>query len=420
MELSKKSFFGAAVGTTIEYYDYALMSIFLPVLSPLFFPADTIYQSLVKGYFILLIGMLVRPLGGIAFGYLGDTLGRRKALLASMYGIAIATLAIGLMPGFAVWGVWSSILIIIAKSIQMFCFGGEFNGAGIYVVEHAQNRGESLASSWLAAMMLAGSLIASLLGILFTAKFMPEWSWRIAFVLGSFIGIFGIFYRKDLAESPAFTAADLKIQNFRNMVKQYGTELLAGIFIGGYATLLYTTVLIFINPVRMAKGHINSHQLMIQQTLLLLIAVTALIISGKLADKYSPKKIMQWSSLILIVFAYPLLTLIDAGHALFFSMAVLIILNEMVLAPANAYLKNLFAPSYRYRASSLSFCLGLALIGGMTPIIENYLYQITGHFQTIAIWPISIALAMYLTLFWVHKKQKSSSIEAMVTYGKLL
>ena len=219
--LTKKSFFAAALGTMIEYYDYALMSIFLPILSPLFFPSDTLYQSLVKGYFILMIAMFVRPLGGIVFGYLGDTLGRRKALLISMYGIALATLGIGVLPTYDQWGIAATVLLVFFKSIQYFCFGGEYNGAGIYVVEHAKKQQEGFASSLLTAIMLAGSLLASLMGIWFTAKSMPAWSWRIAFILGCLVGIIVIAYRKDLAETPVFKAADLKKQSSCNMFKKY-------------------------------------------------------------------------------------------------------------------------------------------------------------------------------------------------------
>lgn len=407
MKISTKSFLGAAVGTMIEYYDYALMTIFLPILSPLFFHADSAYQSLVKGYWVLMITLLARPLGGIFFGHLGDTLGRRKALLASMYAIALSTLAIGLMPGYAVFGIWATILIIVAKSVQMFCFGGEYNGAGIYVVEHAQKHNEAFMGSLLTATMLAGSLVASLLGVLFTTASMPAWSWRIAFIFGSLIGVLGIWRRKNLAESPEFRPANLYSQNLTALVKKYPVELLAGIFIGGFATLPYMTVLAFINPVLMAKGHISAHQLMVQQTLLLVIAVVTLIISGKLADKYSPKNVMQWGCLILLAAAYPLLLMIDQGRWVFLAMTLFIISNEMLLAPANAYLKNLFAVEYRYRAASLSFCLGMSVIGGLTPLVENFLYQRTGHFQALAIWLIAMSFCTVLSLYVVERKRRT-------------
>ena len=388
MSISKKSFFGAAFGTLVEYYDSALITIFLPILSPLFFPADSIYHSLVKGYFFLLITLLVRPLGGIVFGYLGDTLGRRKALLLSMYGIAVSTLVIGILPPYSIWGVWVIILLIIAKSVQMLCFGGEYSGAGVYVVEHAQNKNEAFIAGLLTAIMMAGSLIASLLGIWFTSSSMPSWSWRLAFIFGSLIGIFAIFYRKELLETPAFKPANLHLQNFQTLFKKYLRELLVGFCIGGFATMPYTTVLTFVNPILMAKGFITPQQLMQTQSLIILIAIVTLIVSGKVADRLSPKKMMQWGCLFLILMAWPGLFLIDHHRFTFFALALMIIANEMLLAPANAYLKNLFDVEYRYRGIAFSFCLGMSVIGGLTPLVENFLYTRFGNFQSISLWII--------------------------------
>src|SRR5579862_5369977 len=192
--ISKKAFIGAAVGTLVEYYDYALFSIFLPIVSPLFFPADSAYQSLVKGYFVFLVAMIDRPFGAAILGHLGDVYGRPKALLISMYGIALSTFVIGITPSSATIGIWALIIVMVAKAVQVACFGGEYNGAGIYVVEHAHNKNEAFVGSLLTAVMLSGALLASLLGILLTYPFMPSWSWRIAFLLGGLIGVFGILY----------------------------------------------------------------------------------------------------------------------------------------------------------------------------------------------------------------------------------
>ncbi len=410
MQIPSKSFFSAALGTMIEYYDYALLTIFLPILAPLFFPADSIYHSLMKAYWIVLITMLMRPLGGIFFGYWGDTAGRRKALLMSIYGIAFSTFFIAILPSYEILGVWASILIITAKSIQMFCFGGEYNGAGIYVVELSQGRHEALSGSLLTAIMLTGSLAASLIGIGFTYPSMPAWSWRIAFILGSLAGMIGIWRRQNLSESPQFQPADRHSQSLTYLLKKYPAELIAGIFIGGFATLPYMTALAFINPVLMAKGYITNHQLMIQQTYLLLIAIAALVISGKLADFQSPIKIMQWGCLLLVISAYPVLRLIDQGHWVFGAMSLLIISNEMLLGPANAYLKNLFAVEYRYRASSLSFCLGMSLTGGVTPLLENFFYQRSGgHFSAITPWLVLMGICTSLSLYGAEKKKAQSS-----------
>jgi MHS family proline/betaine transporter-like MFS transporter len=407
--LSKKLFFGAAIGTMIEYYDYALFAIFLPLISPLFFPANTTFQSLEKGYLILLIAMLARPFGGLFFGYFGDLLGRPKALLGSMYGIAIATFLVGLVPSALTIGTWAAVALTLAKAIQLFCFGGEYNGAGIYVVEHAQNKNEALLGSFLTATTLFGALLASLVGVITTLQVMPSWSWRIAFFIGGVIGVLGVFYRKNLLDSPGFKASNNKQHSFKKLLQTYPRELIAGVFVGGFATLPFTTVITFLNPVLMTKGFYNSHQLMLSQTFLIVIAIISLVSAGKVADKISPNKTMQFGALLLVLLSYPLLRMVDQGslYSILFAQIIFIIINEILLGPSNAYLKNAFSMEYRYRGSSFSYCLGMSLIGGLTPVVEGFLYQRTGSFSAISLWLILIGLGTFISLRMV---KRSSSV----------
>lgn len=416
MNISKKFFFSAAIGTLVEYYDYALFAIFLPILAPVFFPGASAYQSLVKGYFILLIAAVARPLGGLFFGYLGDMFGRRRALLASMYGIAIATFMIGITPSFQAIGIWAVVMIVLAKAVQIFCFGGEYNGAGVYVVEHAQNKKEALMGGLLSAATLGGALVASLVGVVVTLPCMPVWGWRMGFVLGGLLAFLGIYYRKNLSESPGFKPADYNSHGFIAMVKGYPKELGAGVFIGAFITTPFTTVLTFINPVLMAKGYYTGHQLMLLQTLMSIIAIITLICAGMMADRKSPLKVMSIGCLALLVFSYPLLVLIDNGQFLgiLFASILLIIINEICLGPSNAYLKNLFPMQYRYRACSLSFGIGMSIAGGLTPVIENYLYHLTGRFAAISLWLMFIGAGTLLMLRLVYQKQMLLTIKQRV------
>ena len=399
-EFSKKSFFSVSLGTLIEYYDYALLAIFLPIIAPVFFPGKTAYAALTKGYWVLLIAMLARPLGGLLFGYIGDWLGRRRALLYSIAGIAVATLIVGLLPGYAVIGLWAMVIITVTKSIQLFCFGGEYNGAGIYVVEHAQGYREGFYGSLLTAMTLVGALLATIIGVVLTQSSMPTWSWRIAYFIGALIGFWGLLYRKQLPESPQFKAADLRIHTLKQLIQTYPWQLLAGFFIGGFATLPFTTVLTFINPVLMTTGYFTSHQMMWLQTGLVVVAILTLITAGHIADRYSAKRVMQIGAILLVFLAYPLLLLVNTKLIGFLVLAqtILIILNEILLGPSNAYLKKAFPIEYRYRASSFSFCAGMSLIGGLTPVIENALYHYTGSFASASLWIILVSVFTVLSI----------------------
>jgi MFS family permease len=398
--LRTQSFIGAAIGTMIEYYDYALFAIFLPLIATQFFPGKNAYEALTNGYYILTIAMLARPFGGALFGHIGDTIGRPRALLLSMYGIAITTFAIGLTPTYQSIGMWSIVFIVISKSLQIACFGGEYNGAGIYVVEHSQPHREGFMGGLLAAMMTAGSIFASLFGVLLTVDGMPSWSWRIAFYVGGLIGVFGVLYRKNLHESPHFKPADKTEQSFKKLIQHYPRQILAGTFIGGFATIPFTTVTTFINPVLMTKGFMTAHQLMWLQTLVIAIGVVVLLIAGRLADYSSPRKIMRFGALLLTFLAFPLLLLIDQQSFfwLIFSSIILIVINDIILGPSNAFLKNIFPAEFRYRGSSLGFTLGLTILGGLTPLVENTLYHLTGTFASASIWLIFIGIGSFWSI----------------------
>ncbi|MGE3920379.1 MAG: MFS transporter [Gammaproteobacteria bacterium] len=414
MKLSKKSFFGASIGTMVEYYDYALFAIFIPIIAPLFFRGETAYQSLSKGYLILMITSLAQPLGGLLFGYIGDFFGRRKALLASMYGIAIATFIMGITPSYQTIGIWSLIIILITKAIQKFCFGGEFNGAGIYVVEHARNQNEIYTSSILSATTFTGSLVASIIGILLTASFMPDWSWRLAFVLGGVIGAIGIFYRKNLLESPQFKEANSNQHNLRQLLRKFPKELLAGFFIGGLCTVPFTTVITFINPVLMTEKYFTGQQFMLVETYLIIVSIITLVVIALTAENKKPENIMRFGATGLILFSYVLLLLIYKGSlfVILIAQSLMIVMNEIMIAPSHAYFKKIFDLEFRYRAASFSFCLGLAVFGGLTPVIESKLYKMTGHFSSAAIWVMFVSIGTYLFI-WLNQRKVSMLVEPL-------
>lgn len=416
--LQLKAFLMVALGTMIEYYDMVLFIIFLPIISPILFGGESSGHALIKGYLVLFITALARPLGALFFGRIGDFISRPKALLASMYGIAITTFIIGITPPYQTIGAWSLLIVIVAKAIQTFCFGGEFSGAGIYVVEHAINPKQAIShGSFLAAIAISGSLAASLFGILVTYSFMPAWSWRIAFILGGVVGIVGIMYRKKMLESPEFKPARSQQENLLALLKQFPFELLTGTFIGGLSTIPYTTAIAFINPILMTQGFLTSHELMVMQTSIIAFSVLVLLIVGKLGNKFSAIGLMK-SACMMLILMYPMLILIhlESFIGIIFISFVLIFLTELFFAPVSAFYKNLFPAPFRYRGASLSFCLGMSLLGGMTPLIENYLYQTTHQFVSIFLWILFNAVITLLFLTLMERKiKKAAFLNSLVT-----
>jgi len=390
----RKAFFGATVGSMIEYYDYALSLVFITITTITFFPAATPYDSLVRSYYFLLITIFARPLGGLLFGYLGDRFGRRVALLTSMYGIALGTLIIGLTPGALTIGCSATIILVACKFLQLLCYGGEFNGAGIYVVEHAEDKNKILYSSLVNAFTVFGSFVASIMGIILTMSGMPAWSWRIAFIIGSSIGIFGIYYRKNLTESPCFKPTNYSIKSFfSNNPKQ----IFVGILVGGLSSVQPISILAFIDPVLVTLHIFTQHAMMWLQSLWFFCALLTYCIAGKLLNNFSAHSILKNAAILILLSTYPLMYLIDHGNHLLiiFALLSMLIINQIFVVPVHVFYRNIFPMHYRYRGASFSYCFGMALFAGITPIVNHWLFHKHQLFSQVAIWPI---LVSFLTL----------------------
>lgn len=395
----KKSLVVASLGTLIEYYDYSIFTMFLPFLAPTFFAANSEYDALIMGFYAILIVSIARPLGGIFFGAIGDKFGRKTALLCSLYGIALATLVIGILPGYASIGVSAMIILIAIRALQMLCYGGEYSGAGIYVVELANGKNVSLIGSILTAMALVGSVLASLVGMGLTAINSVHPNWRVAFIIGGLFGLSAIYFRRGMTES--VTHAELNNHaSLGSIFKSYPKSLFAGVCIGGFSTVPFSTVLAFINPVLKTKGYLSGFAFMSLQFTLSTIAVITLVVSGVLADKLTPSKVMRNATLWLIILSIPLGLMLQSMMLWLIIAAeiTLVVINEFLLGPSNAYLKQLFPANCRYRGVAFSFCLGMSLFGGLTPVIESWLYQATGWMASISLWLILVSGLTYLAL----------------------
>ncbi|MCX8513968.1 MAG: MFS transporter [Burkholderiales bacterium] len=406
MKTSKYTILNASLGVFIEYYDYSLFFVLLPLIAPVFFPNSSSSNGLFKGYLILSISVILRPLGGLVFGYIGDYISRRKALLFTIYGIGTTTILIGLIPPYQTIGVWAIILLVITKSLQVFFFGGEYNGAGVFVVEHAKPSQEGFYSGILTSTMLSGGLLASLVGVLITFNGAPAWAWRGAFILGGIISLIAILFRRTLIESPQFIPAQKTQHGLVFMLKKFPIELSAGFFCGAYAGSLFATLLVFINPMLKIEGLLSVHQVMIYQSILSLVAVLTLLTAGWLSDKASPRITIITASILMLIMVCPVLFIIDLRNKDFIlpGLIILMIITEIGFAPSNAFLKNIFPSQFRYRATSLSFGFGLSLCGGLTPIINSLLFKyFDNKFIACSYWIIFLASCLLISCIFSKK-----------------
>src|SRR5262245_53259578 len=196
------------IGNAVEWYDYGLYGYLAPVLATLFFPSKDPLTSLMATFGVFAAGFVMRPLGAIAFGHLGDRFGRKKALVVSVALMAVPTGLIALLPTYAELGATAPALLVLLRLLQGFSVGGEFTGSIIFLVEHAPPSRRGFIGSWAGFSTNAGCMLGGAAGALLVTflgrQAVVEWAWRLPFLLAAVLGIVGLFLRLRVEETPLF------------------------------------------------------------------------------------------------------------------------------------------------------------------------------------------------------------------------
>ncbi len=195
--MNKRAVFSSFIGNTLEFYDFALYGALAGLFTTLFFPnSDPASTLFLNGVGVFSIGLIARPLGGLIFGYIGDRYSRRLALSLSMYLMAIPSFIITILPTYQTIGILAPIILVGVRILQGFCTGGEYNGAAIFALEHQDPKHRGLVSGMMTASSASGLLLATIVSFVFTNNTFPEWAWRVPFLFGMCIALFGYYVRR--------------------------------------------------------------------------------------------------------------------------------------------------------------------------------------------------------------------------------
>jgi MHS family proline/betaine transporter-like MFS transporter len=210
-------------GQILEWFDYAIYGTLAPILSAVFFPTKDPVVSILLTLLVFGVGFVMRPVGAVVFGHVGDKYGRKTALAWTIYLMAVATASIGFIPSFASIGLAAPIILTTCRLIQGLSTGGEWGGSTAFLVEYAKSKGRGFLGSWQQAGAVVGLMLGALAGVILTNLMgkadLHAWGWRVPFVSGSVIlGYVGWFIRSKLEDTPAFLQAEVSKQVLKNPV----------------------------------------------------------------------------------------------------------------------------------------------------------------------------------------------------------
>ncbi|MCK2021472.1 MHS family MFS transporter [Microbacterium sp. kSW2-24] len=388
----------ALVGSALEWYDFYLYGTAAALVFNriIFVNSDPVVATL-AAFATFAVGYLIRPLGGLIFGRMGDTLGRKRVLVLTLLIMGVATFLMGLTPSYEQIGIWAPIMLIVLRLVQGIGAGAEFGGAAIFSVEHADPRRRGLHGAWPSAGVYLGLLMAS--GVFAVVTQLPEdqflaWGWRIPFLLSAVVVIVALIIRLRLAESPAFVAMQsdehAPVSPVRTVFAQEKTGMLT-LFLAQLPQNVVSSInLAFITAYLVGNLQLSASVGPIATTIGTAVTMVLLPVFGALSDRIGRRPVILFGIVFSGIFAFPYFWLIGGGEAPALVVVAIVLSLGLgvgaMFGPQAAYFAELFTGGARFTGLAFSRELAGAVSAGTTPLIAVALVAATGG----ATWAVSL------------------------------
>ncbi|MCV9878158.1 glycine betaine/L-proline transporter ProP [Brenneria izbisi] len=411
----KKAITAAALGNAMEWFDFGVYGFVAYALGQVFFPGADPGVQMIAALATFSVPFLVRPLGGIFFGAMGDKYGRQKVLSITIIIMAVSTFCIGLIPSYASIGIWAPILLLLAKLAQGFSVGGEYTGAAVFVAEYSPDRKRGFLGSWLdfgsiAGFVMGAGVVVLISSIVGEANFL-DWGWRIPFFIAGPLGLIGIYLRHALEETPTFQQHVDKIDkeskdslqsapkiSFREIATTQWRSLLVCVGIVITTNVTYYMLLTYMpSYLSHSLNYSEDHGVMI----IIAVMIGMLFVQpvmGLMSDRYGRKPFIICGSIGLLLLSVPCFMLInsDVVGLIFCGLLILAVLLNAFTGVMASTLPAMFPTHIRYSALATAFNISV-LIAGFTPTIAAWLVESTKNLYMPAYYLMVIGIIGIIT-----------------------
>jgi MHS family proline/betaine transporter-like MFS transporter len=378
MQSKLKIILGAITGNIVEYYDFGIYAVFATIIGRLFFPTTSdLHLEIIMAFAVFSIGFMMRPLGGLVFGYIGDKFGRKNALIISICGMSLSTLSIGLLPTYESIGFFAPVILIAIRMIQGLCIGGESTGSAIYIIEHIGDRKVSLMSSLVMTSNIIGTLVANIVAMILDVTIgIDDYTWRYCFIIGFIMGIISLYFRIKNDETPTFKKMNQnkdksKKAPVKDIIRRKKYAVLSIFAIAACATSITYLIRGYLNAFLIDSLHYTTYSAL-YYTIFTLSWLTILFpVFGLLTDKFGTNKVLNFGVFFTLFSIIPAwyLVVYTTGIWQYIGLLIIAIMGAAMGSPAYPHAINTFPPQIRYSGVGLGWNLGNAVFGGTTPII---------------------------------------------------
>jgi MHS family proline/betaine transporter-like MFS transporter len=379
-----KNILAGSLATMFEWYDYAVYGYFAVIIGKNFFPHADKIMEILSAFAVFATGFIMRPIGSILFGYIGDRLGRRKALSLSVFMMAISTCLLGIIPTHRQIGILAPILLVIIRLFQGLAVGGNYGGSFVFAIEHAQPNKKGLAGSLVAVGVIVGFLSGSAMAVIFSNTLSPndlqEWGWRIPFLLGLIAIFAGVYIQRHTEETPYFQIMKTTMRQRTKLpitviFKEQKQKIAQAVGFILFDVVGIYVLFSFMTTYLTTYTKIPVQTALQMNTINLLCMVLCIPVFGIAADKFGYKKIMYFAAASFLIFSYPAFVIFSQGNVvqcwlmqLFFAIVIAAVYGVLPVA-----IVELFPVDVRYSASSFVCNVSAAIFGGTAPWFSTWL-----------------------------------------------
>src|SRR5579871_1499905 len=406
-------------GNVMEWYDFAVYGYFARTIGNLYFPIGDKDATVLAAFGAFAAGFLMRPIGAILFGYIGDRVGRGPSLLWSVVLMAAPTFCIGLLPTYDQIGIAAPILMILFRLLQGLAVGGEYTGSAVFLAETAHPSHRGVAAAWAPFGAISGILLGSLAGAIILHTLPLEevvaGGWRIPFLLGVVVGGVGFILRRRMphdqpAATNGFPLLDALRDHPRRLLQVVGLSLIN-------AAVFYIVFVYIIAWLKQASG-MGAATATIINSINMAIMVTLIMGIAWLSDRIGRKPILVGSAIGLAIFAWPLMAMMETGDIplVFLGQLGLAVLVGAYGAVIPITMCEIFPRNVRCSAVSTAYNICVGLAGGSAPFVCAWLIDRSGYVLVPALYIMLASALSALAALSIHREAHKAISDSVIPH----
>ncbi len=406
-------------GNVMEWYDFSVYGYFARTIGNLYFPTEDPRTSLLAAFGVFAVGFLMRPLGAVLFGHIGDRVGRGPALLWSVIAMAVPTFVIGVLPTYAQIGVAASLLMLLCRIMQGLAVGGEYTSSAVFLAETADPQKRGAASAWAPFGAVAGILLGSAVGATIL-NIMPleevvAWGWRIPFLLGVVVGGVGFLLRRRMPfDQPAAKSGFPLLRALR----EHPVQMLQVIGISMVNAIGFYLIFVYIIAWLKLAADLRAGIALQINSFSMAVLLGVILGVSRLSDRIGRKPILVGAAIGLLLFSWPLMALMQTGQISFviFGQLGFALLIGAYGAVNPIAICEIFPRNVRCSAVSTAYNITVGVAGGTAPAVATWLMGWTGYPMVPAMYIMLGAVISAVAALSVHESSRQAIADSVMPH----